>query len=477
MNTLDTDYLVIGSGTAGLAFVDTLIERSDAHVTLVDRRGQPGGHWTDAYPFVALHQPSAFYGVNSLPLGSGRKDTNGPNAGLYELATGPEINAYFDRVVKDRLLPSGRVRYLPMHHHLGDGCIENLLSGERTQVRARRRLVDAHYGGPSIAATHTPRFAVDPGVRLVPPNALPGLWHTAPSAAGQGGRPRHVVVLGAGKTALDALVWLLNAGASPEHLQWVAPRDAWLIDRLTTQPGAEFFDQAIGGQARQMQAFAEATSLDDLFLRLEAAGQLLRIDRSRLPTMFHLATVSQGEVALLRRVTNVVRRGRVQRLAVDHLQLQHGRVDVPADTLFVDCTASAVEPRPVQPIFQDGRIVLQLVRLPLPSFSAAMTAFVETHCDNDADRNRLCATVPFPHRMADYPRSMMASLRNQMAWGQDKAVRQWLRDSRLDGFAKLIAGIDPQDTDKLATLARLRESTGAAMANYPRLMAAIDGQP
>ena len=62
---IDTDYLIIGSGTTGLAFADTLIEETDAHVTIVDRHGKPGGHWNDAYPFVTLHQPSAFYGVNS----------------------------------------------------------------------------------------------------------------------------------------------------------------------------------------------------------------------------------------------------------------------------------------------------------------------------------------------------------------------------------------------------------------------------
>ena len=107
---IDTDYLVIGSGAVGLAFADTLIqETSDAHVTIVDRRGKPGGHWNDAYPFVTLHQPSSFYGVNSLELGSGRKDTVGVNQGLYELASGPEVSAYFDRVMNHRLLPSGRV--------------------------------------------------------------------------------------------------------------------------------------------------------------------------------------------------------------------------------------------------------------------------------------------------------------------------------------------------------------------------------
>ena len=70
--TLETDYLVIGAGAAGLAFADTLLDHSSAHITLVDRRGQPGGHWNDAYPFVRLHQPSAFYGVNSTELGTGR---------------------------------------------------------------------------------------------------------------------------------------------------------------------------------------------------------------------------------------------------------------------------------------------------------------------------------------------------------------------------------------------------------------------
>jgi cation diffusion facilitator CzcD-associated flavoprotein CzcO len=77
MKHIETDYLVIGSGMAGLAFADTLIDESDAHVTLVDRHGKPGGHWNDAYGFVTLHQPSAFYGVNSMELGNRRIDTAG----------------------------------------------------------------------------------------------------------------------------------------------------------------------------------------------------------------------------------------------------------------------------------------------------------------------------------------------------------------------------------------------------------------
>ncbi len=61
--TLSTDYLVVGSGAVGMAFVDTLLSETDADIVLVDRFAKPGGHWNVAYPFVTLHQPSAFYGA------------------------------------------------------------------------------------------------------------------------------------------------------------------------------------------------------------------------------------------------------------------------------------------------------------------------------------------------------------------------------------------------------------------------------
>jgi hypothetical protein len=112
------------------------LDESDAHITIVDRHGRPGGHWNDAYPFVALHQASAYYGVNSTELGSRRNDDSGPNAGLYELADGPEINAYYDKVMLQRLLPSDRVSYHPMSEYAGDGRIVSLLSGAQIQVTA-----------------------------------------------------------------------------------------------------------------------------------------------------------------------------------------------------------------------------------------------------------------------------------------------------------------------------------------------------
>ena len=101
---LEADYLVVGAGAAGMAFTDALIERPDVSVVMVDRRHGVGGHWLDAYPFVRLHQASAFYGVASTLLGQGRVQQDGPEAGLHERATAPEISAYYDRVLRDRMI-------------------------------------------------------------------------------------------------------------------------------------------------------------------------------------------------------------------------------------------------------------------------------------------------------------------------------------------------------------------------------------
>ena len=111
---IKTDYLIVGAGAMGMAFADTMVAESDAHLVIVDRGHQPGGHWTRAYPFVRLHQPSAYYGVNSRKLETGSIDRVGWNEGLHELATGGDVCAYFDRVMHQELLPTGRVSYFPM---------------------------------------------------------------------------------------------------------------------------------------------------------------------------------------------------------------------------------------------------------------------------------------------------------------------------------------------------------------------------
>lgn len=111
---MKTDYLIVGSGAVGMAFADTLLEQSDAHITIVDRK-----------------------------------------------------------------------------------------------------TVDAKWFSPSVPSTHKPQFTIADGVRVIAPNGLPQLWLQ------HEGRPvpQKFCIPGAGKTAMDAAVWLLRNGANPTNLQ------------------------------------------------------------------------------------------------------------------------------------------------------------------------------------------------------------------------------------------------------------------
>jgi hypothetical protein len=468
--TFETDYLVIGAGASGLAFADELVRRSDAHVTLVDRRDAPGGHWNDVYPFVRLHQPASFYGVESIELDRGELEASGPNAGWMSLSEGPEIVAYFHRVWREKLLPTGRVRFIPMSEaEPGDApgpvTVRHRLSGERTSVTVRRKVVDAARFTNAVPATHQPGFEVAAGVTCVPPNDLPR------RAAGFG----HHVVLGAGKTAIDALCWLLSHGAPASSITWVVPRDSWFFNRAKVQPTMAHFDGTFTSAAEQREAMAAATSVRDLAQRMEACGAWLRLDRSIEPTMFHFATLSEGELGLLRRVGRTIRMGRVTAVERGRLRLQRGEVEVPSDSLFVDCTASALSYKPPVPVFAGPRITIQMVRIPQPTFSAALTAFLETQPGSDDERNACMRPVVMTDTVDDYPRSQVTDLANRHMAARIPAVRDWLARSRLEGFTHLLAAIGPGDVARQAIVQRIRAASPPAFENLQRLAAATGG--
>ena len=60
------DYLVIGAGAIGMAFVDSMLLANPAcKIVVVDKHEVPGGHWTVAYDHVRLHHASIVYGLES----------------------------------------------------------------------------------------------------------------------------------------------------------------------------------------------------------------------------------------------------------------------------------------------------------------------------------------------------------------------------------------------------------------------------
>ena len=421
MTTIETDYLVVGAGAMGMAFTDTLVAETDAQVVIVDRGHAPGGHWTRAYPFVRLHQPSAYYGVNSRVLGSDSIDQLGWNEGLYELATVGEICAYFERVMHQDLLPSGQVSYFPMAEYLGDGRFRTLSGGDHT-VNVRQRVVDATYLQTTVPSMRPPAYDVADGVDCVPPNDLPAF---------AAGRDRFVIV-GAGKTGIDTCLWLLRNGIPPERLTWIMPRDAWLMDRANIQPGPQFLERFQAGFTQRLVAIEAATSVTDLFDRLEACGNLLRLDSAVQPTMYRCANVTTTELQQLQRIDDVVRMGRVQRIEPGKVALADGAITIDGSALYVDCSADGLEKRPAETVFDGDRITLQSVRGCQQVFSASLIAHVEAGYDDDATRNRLCRPVPHPNTDLDWLTTTLAEQGNQISWLEDPDLMNWLCGARLD---------------------------------------------
>lgn len=463
MRTIEADYLVVGAGAMGMAFVDTLVSETDARVVLVDRNHQPGGHWTMAYPFVRLHQPSAFYGVNSLPLGSDSIDQIGWNQGLYELASAGEVCAYYDHVLRRQLLASGRVTYFPMSEYRGpqDGEARfTTLAGDDYTVTVARRIVDATYMRVTVPAMRPPPYAVAPGVTCVAPGDLPRL----------GAHERYVIV-GAGKTGIDTCLWLLGQGIAPDRLTWIMPRDSWLLDRATMQPGALFADVIKNSFTAQLRAIRDATSVEDLFARQEDAGLLLRIDPAVRPTMYRCATVTRLELDQLRRIGDVVRMGHLQRVDANRMVLDDGTLTRGGATLYIDCTADGAEKRPAAAIFGGRQITLQAVRGCQQIFSAALIAHVEAAYHDDAVKNELCVPLPHPDTDTDWLRLARADYANQLRWLDDPDLTAWMSAARLDLFGHLIGHLLPPASAK----PRVRERIlGIAKSVFSATAAKLD---
>jgi hypothetical protein len=468
---IETDYLVIGAGAMGMAFTDTIIEETAATVVIIDRGNRPGGHWNDAYPFVRLHQPSTFYGVNSRPLGSDRKDTDGWNAGLYELASGPEVVAYYDQVMNQQFIPSGRVQYFPMHEfdpsavspdRTDDGRVvrfTSLVSGEVTEVLVRRRIVDATYMNVTVPSQRPPTYQLADGVRHGPVNDLGKLQKSA----------AEYTVVGAGKTGADACLFLLRNGIDPDRIRWITPRDSWFLNRAQIQPG-DFFESTANALIGQFKHVAESTSIPNLFDRLEADGLLLRLDTSVTPTMYRCSTVTIAELDQLRSITNVVRMGRVQSVGTDEIVLDKGTIPTTPNTFHVDCTADGLERRPAVPVFNGDHLTLQTVRHCQQVFSAAFIAHVEAAYDNDEHKNTLCGVVPHPDAATDWIRTSYGHSINSGRWSADAELTEWLSNSRLDGFS---SAETPSDA-LVAVLIGALDHAEPALAKLEQYVAELD---
>ena len=216
-----------------------------------------------------------------------------------------------------------------------------------------------------VPATTPPKYEVSDDVKLISINGLANIqkpW-------------KRYVVIGAGKTGIDAILYLLENKVDSENIVWIVSNDCWYL-------GRDGFEDVKGLSEQFFCIFNNilaAKDINDVYRRGEAAGQFLRLDKNIWPSKMRAATMSSKELKKLQQIGNIVRLGRIDRIETSCIIFKCGE-SIPTDleSLHIDCSTSGSDFPPVkEKIFDGNQIYLQMVQIPPSATSAAMTAALE----------------------------------------------------------------------------------------------------
>ena len=346
--TVEADYLVVGAGAMGMAFTDALIDHADVRVALVDRRHGVGGHWLDAYPFVRLHQSSTFYGVASTVLGGGRIQEHGPEAGLHERADQRDDLRLLRRPAggPDARLGPGRVLpRLRLPRATAPSSRSSRVSGSRCRSAA----------GSSTPATSPPTSRRRrrrgsrwrDGARVIPVNDLVRSEEA----------PSQYVIVGSGKTATDACIWLLARGVDPDAICWVRPRDPWMLNRAVIQPDPVIYLGMVADMMRAARRRRRRWTTCSCGWRTPASC-CASTARSRRPWPRRPPSACGSSTCCAPSSTSYAA-GHIDTVRRGRIDLADGSVAVADDALVVNCAADGLKNPPRVPIWGPEAITLQ----------------------------------------------------------------------------------------------------------------------
>jgi hypothetical protein len=461
----ECDYLVIGGGATGMAFCDSLLHglssantstttRSAVKVVLVDQHPQPGGQWNDSYSFVQLHQPSDMYGVESERLEPSIDDGEEKHR-----ATRQEILEYYQRVVTklqrdfDFRFVGGVGFDMQQLTTMPTDKLYNVstMNGRtNATIKVHKKVVDARYLQPDLPVHIPPKFGFDASkIACVPVNDL---------GVTKNSNNNHFVVIGGGKTGMDAVVYLLTKLNIPaDNVTWVVPHEAWITAREHIGSCMDFLHACASLAKRQPNLKEYVTSKDFFqngFLKWEHDGHVYRMTNDEIPTKFKDATLSKPEMTLLQSVTSVIRQGRVTKILDNgSLEFEDGTSyqvpSTPEKTLYIHCSAGAFNysynnTKP-PPIFDSDRIVLQDVYgTPGFCFVGSLLGKLESlPMSDDDEKNAMClAPTPSPSSSPLGPsggdigcltrdHGLVQRLLNLQQWLQRPELRDWLVGHRL----------------------------------------------
>ncbi len=224
------------------------------------------------------------------------------------------------------------------------------------------------------------QFPVDEDVKVMTPNQIYDAFE------GESDEKRSLltkykyVVLGAGKTGIDCVVYLQRTmKINPVDIAWVVSRDVWMVNS----------NSSANPQTWARCLAEHGNDFDKAALALEATGLFVRLDQNFLPSRFRFPVIPPDELQLARNVTTVVRRGRVTSIcrSSSSLVVEFGarhpswEAFAPIETcVFVHATSpgpfNGLDP--TIPIFKTPKeITLQLLLMGPRTFSLSLLAKLE----------------------------------------------------------------------------------------------------
>ena len=314
---------------------------------------------------------------------------------------------------------TGRVEVLTGSDYVGDRTVVSRISGQRWEVPEACRIVNAHYLAPSIPAESSPPFAVADDARVVTVNDVVRMEEA----------PSQYVVVGSGKTATDACVWLLGQGVDPGAICWVRPREPWMLNRALIQPDPEvylgvpatMFEAAVGVRvARRGVPPARGGRGDDAHRPVGHADDGEVADPRR-----------RGSSSCCARSRTSYATGTCGRCrAVGSSFADGASVRVADDAVVVHCAADGLKNPPLVPIWRPEDITIQPVRAGFPCFGAALTGYVEATRRDDDEKNRLCPPSRFGNSLAQWAEMNVRGTRAAMAFGAEPDIAAWANRRR-----------------------------------------------
>jgi hypothetical protein len=215
-----------------------------------------------------------------------------------------------------------------------------------------------------------------------------------------------------------------------------------------------------------MESAREATSPNDLFVRMEAAGVMIRVDPQVTPTMAKTPTLAHWELDRLRTIENVVRLGHVRRVEPGRLVCVDGDAAIDRDALVVHCAAPGLRYEPLVPVWGSEAITLQCVATG-PIFGAALAGYVEATREDDVEKNRLCPPHSLPNTPSDWPLTVVQGAQGSQALASEPDVMRWSHATSL--YRSRIPAERADDPGVADAIARLEAVSEIGMARLAEL--------